>query len=94
MSRGKYGCERRLKSAARGGSWNLNPARSSSSTRLTDVPSIGLGSIGFRLAGPVAVPQPSTTAMALAGLACGGYSLFRRRRARHPRCKGNARGIS
>ena len=25
------------------------------------------------------VPEPSTYAMALAGLACGGYSLFRRR---------------
>jgi len=32
--------------------------------------------------GAVAVPEPSTYAMALAGLACGGYSLFRRRRAR------------
>jgi hypothetical protein len=30
----------------------------------------------------VAVPEPSTYAMALAGLACGGSSLFRRRRAR------------
>ena len=30
----------------------------------------------------VAVPEPSTCAMALAGLACGGYSLFRRRRVR------------
>ena len=30
----------------------------------------------------VAVPEPSACAMALAGLACGGYSLFRRRRAR------------
>ena len=28
------------------------------------------------------VPEPSTYATALAGLACGGYSLFRRRRAR------------
>jgi hypothetical protein len=28
-----------------------------------------------------AVPEPSTYVMALAGLACGGYSLFRRRRA-------------
>jgi hypothetical protein len=27
-----------------------------------------------------AVPEPSTCAMALAGLACGGYSMFRRRR--------------
>jgi hypothetical protein len=30
----------------------------------------------------VAVPEPSTCAMALAGLAFGGYSMFRRRRAR------------
>lgn len=29
-----------------------------------------------------AVPEPSTCAMALAGIACGGYSLFRRRRVR------------
>jgi hypothetical protein len=28
------------------------------------------------------VPEPSTLASLLAGLACGGYSLFRRRRAR------------
>jgi hypothetical protein len=27
-----------------------------------------------------AVPEPSTYAMALTGLACGGYSLFRRRK--------------
>jgi hypothetical protein len=38
---------------------------------------------GYQFATPaVAVPEPSTYAMALAGLACGGYSLFRRRRAR------------
>ncbi|MFZ4638168.1 MAG: PEP-CTERM sorting domain-containing protein, partial [Pirellulales bacterium] len=30
----------------------------------------------------VPVPEPSTCAMALAGLACGSYSLLRRRRAR------------
>ena len=30
----------------------------------------------------VTLPEPSTYAMALAGLACGGYSLFRRRPAR------------
>jgi hypothetical protein len=29
---------------------------------------------------PIPVPEPSTYAMALAGLACGGYSLFRRRK--------------
>jgi hypothetical protein len=38
---------------------------------------------GFSLAlSTQAVPEPSTYAMALAGLACGGYSLFRRRSAR------------
>jgi formylglycine-generating enzyme required for sulfatase activity len=37
------------------------------------------GLIGFRLATAV-VPEPSTYAMALAGLACGGYSMFRRRK--------------
>jgi len=30
--------------------------------------------------GTTAVPEPSTYAMALAGLACGGYSVFRRRK--------------
>jgi hypothetical protein len=34
-------------------------------------------SVGFRLA---AVPEPSTYIMALAGLACGGYSMWRRRK--------------
>lgn len=29
---------------------------------------------------PVAVPEPSTCVMALAGLACGGFSMWRRRR--------------
>ena len=28
----------------------------------------------------MAVPEPSTWAMALAGIACGGFSLFRRRK--------------
>jgi hypothetical protein len=35
-------------------------------------------SIGFRLAAPV--PEPSACAMALAGLACGGYTVWRRRK--------------
>jgi len=34
----------------------------------------------YALAGPVAVPEPSTCAMALAGLACGGYLRFRGRK--------------
>jgi formylglycine-generating enzyme required for sulfatase activity len=33
---------------------------------------------GFRLAAPV--PEPSTYAMALAGIACGGFSIWRRRK--------------
>jgi len=40
---------------------------------------IGLSEVRFV---GTAVPEPSTWAMALAGLACGGYSLFHRRRAR------------
>ena len=67
----------------RGGNWNnSNPNRLSSSFRLTSDPSIEGDSDGFRLASPVAVPEPSTWVMGLAGLACGGYSLFRRRRVR------------
>jgi formylglycine-generating enzyme required for sulfatase activity len=38
--------------------------------------------IGFRLASPVAVPEPSTWVMGLAGIACGGWQMYRRRRAR------------
>jgi len=34
----------------------------------------------FRLAETAVVPEPSTCAMALAGLACGGYTMFRRRK--------------
>ena len=36
----------------------------------------------FAINDTVAVPEPSTCAMALAGLACGGYTMSRRRRAR------------
>jgi formylglycine-generating enzyme required for sulfatase activity len=66
----------------RGGCWNNGQLDLSSSYRLTNDPSYDDNFSGFRLASPVAVPEPSTCAMALAGLACGGYSLFRRRRAR------------
>ena len=37
---------------------------------------------GWRIGSIQAVPEPSTCAMALAGLACGGYAAFRRRRIR------------
>jgi sulfatase modifying factor 1 len=64
----------------RGGNWfdiwfNLQSSRRSQPAATSD-----LGYAGFRLAAPVAVPEPSTYAMALAGLACGGYSMFRRRK--------------
>jgi hypothetical protein len=45
-------------------------------------PSSALNSFGFRLASPVAVPEPSTWVMGLAGIACGGWQMWRRRRAR------------
>jgi formylglycine-generating enzyme required for sulfatase activity len=64
----------------RGGFWGNNAATLSSSSRFAREPSFEGSDIGFRLASPVAVPEPSTYAMALAGLACGGYSLFRRRK--------------
>ena len=66
----------------RGGSWIDVAFSLSSSNRFTSAPSYEDIDIGFRLASPVAVPEPSTWVMGLAGLACGGYSLFRRRRAR------------
>ena len=67
----------------RGGSWgDVGAFGLSSSGRLTDLPSNGDGSIGFRLASPVAVPEPSTWVMGLAGIACAGWGAYRRRRAR------------
>jgi formylglycine-generating enzyme required for sulfatase activity len=68
----------------RGGYWinGLGPLYLSSSGSLLRDPSNEYHGIGFRLAAPAAVPEPSTCAMALAGLACGGYSMLRRRRAR------------
>ena len=65
----------------RGGYWgDSREFDLSSSGRNTRDPSIEGDDGGFRLASPVAVPEPSTYAMALAGLACAGYSLFRRRK--------------
>jgi formylglycine-generating enzyme required for sulfatase activity len=65
----------------RGGYWNDDGAFVlSSSFSDSNAPSSGYSNIGFRLASPVAVPEPSTYCMALAGLACGGYSLFHRRK--------------
>ena len=67
----------------RGGGWDIRDAVGlSSSSRGTSAPS-GEGSLGgFRLASPVAVPEPSTWVMGLAGIACAGWGAYRRRRAR------------
>ena len=65
----------------RGGDWGSFGAFGlSSSSRGAGVPSNEFSTVGFRLASPVAVPEPSTWVMGLAGIACGGYSLFRRRK--------------
>ena len=66
----------------RGGSWGNDASDLSSSLRSSVVPSDETSSIGFRLASPVAVPEPSTWLMGLAGIACGGWQMWRRRRAR------------
>jgi formylglycine-generating enzyme len=57
----------------RGGVWSFSdPYYLSSSWGTSNYPSYEASSdIGFRLASPVAVPETSTYAMALAGLACG-----------------------
>jgi hypothetical protein len=77
----------------RGGSWANDASDLSSSLRSSVVPSDETSSIGFRLASPVAVPEPSTCAMALAGLACGCYALVRRRRRNPGRERFSAPGL-
>jgi sulfatase modifying factor 1 len=69
----------------RGGDWGngVTSIDLASSERRIGDPSIEHNFIGFRLAAPVVVPEPSTYAMALAGLACGGWQMWRRRRLRH-----------
>jgi sulfatase modifying factor 1 len=63
-----------------GGCFSVGEVNLLSSTRHTLDPSFE-GDYGFRLvASPVAVPEPSTYAMALAGLGCAGYSMMRRRK--------------
>lgn len=65
-------------SGLRSGGWlNLGPFNLSSAFRNTNDAATSNNSYGFRLAAPV--PEPATCAMALAGLACGG-SLMRRRK--------------
>jgi formylglycine-generating enzyme required for sulfatase activity len=66
----------------RGGSWGYYVSTDISSAQFAVVaPSTESSSVGFRLAGPV-VPEPSTYALACAGLACWGWQMFRLRRAR------------
>jgi formylglycine-generating enzyme len=65
----------------RGGSWVTDAAFLSSPSSSTPAPSTDTnGSWGFRLASPVAVPEPSTWVMGLAGIACGGWQMRRRRK--------------
>ena len=68
----------------RGGDWGDGDGAIplSSSDRTTGDPSSGSSGVGFRLASPVAVPEPSTWVMAAGGLACAGWGAWRRRRAR------------
>jgi formylglycine-generating enzyme required for sulfatase activity len=64
----------------RGGYWNAGQSFLVSTYGITMVPSYEGDDLGFRLASPVAVPEPSTCVMALAGLAYGGYLVRRRRK--------------
>ncbi len=64
----------------RGGLWSSGAFSLSSSDRGTNAPSSEGVNYGFRLASPVAVPEPSTWVMGLAGIACGGWQMFRRRK--------------
>ena len=64
----------------RGGEWNDFAVSVSSAGRLTAVTSDEQDFIGFRLASTVIVPEPSTWVMAAGGLACVGYSMWRRRK--------------
>ena len=66
----------------RSGSWLDDAFYLSSSGRDAGAPSGENNFIGFRLASPVPVPEPSTWVMGAVGLACGGWGVWRRRRAR------------
>jgi len=63
----------------RGGSWASDASGVSSAVRGAGDASFDASlSTGFRLASPV--PEPSTYAIALAGLTCGGFSMWRRQK--------------
>jgi formylglycine-generating enzyme required for sulfatase activity len=66
----------------RGGYWFNNAVALSSANRSTSDPSNEFVDVGFRLASPVPVPEPSTWVMGLAGIVgCGAWGAVRRRRA-------------
>jgi formylglycine-generating enzyme required for sulfatase activity len=66
---------------ARGGSWvNIDAFPLSSSVSLTPDPSEEWDFYGFRLASPVAVPEPSTWVMGAVGLVYGAWAAFQRRK--------------
>jgi formylglycine-generating enzyme len=66
----------------RGGNWVNDAFVSSSWFRDLSGPAGEVNYTGFRLASPVAVPEPSTWAMGAVGLACVAWRSVRRRRAR------------
>jgi len=66
----------------RGGCWTNYASSLSSSAGDALAPSDESNFYGFRLASPVAVPEPSTWVMGLAGIACVAWRSIRRRRAR------------
>jgi formylglycine-generating enzyme required for sulfatase activity len=63
----------------RGGGWSLGAFNMSSANRGSLATSGEGPNIGFRLAGPVPVPEPSTWVMAAGGLACVAWRTLRRR---------------
>jgi hypothetical protein len=65
-----------------GGNVTLNRQNGGASMQAQDTNYSGPGTEPYAslISVPTAVPEPSTYAMALAGLACGGYSMFRRRK--------------
>jgi hypothetical protein len=97
LVRGVYATGSTIYAATQGGGLSVSPNNGTTWTNYTTGSGLGSNTVygvyaagstiyaatsGGLSVGVVAVPEPSTYAMALAGLACGGYSLFRRRRAR------------
>jgi sulfatase modifying factor 1 len=64
----------------RGGYWYFGDENLQSGYAAQSSPSAEADIFGFRLASPVAVPEPSTWVMAGAGLAWAGWGAWRRRR--------------